>query len=62
MTPLLSFLPLYVELLGMADHAAIVQWSTLPTFPVGASGSIISLTNQRLDARPCQLGHSKFKP
>src|ERR1051325_6063926 len=27
MTLLLPFLPLYVEELGMRDHAAIVQWS-----------------------------------
>ena len=27
MTLLLPFLPLYVEQLGVKDHAAIVQWS-----------------------------------
>lgn len=27
MTLLLPFLPLYVEELGLTDHAAIVQWS-----------------------------------
>ncbi|MFN5669470.1 MAG: MFS transporter, partial [Bradyrhizobium sp.] len=27
MTLLLPFLPLYVEQLGVSDHAAIVQWS-----------------------------------
>jgi hypothetical protein len=27
MTLLLPFLPLYVEELGVSDHAAIVQWS-----------------------------------
>ncbi len=31
MTLLLPFLPLYVEQLGVSDHAAIVQWSVSRT-------------------------------
>ncbi len=54
MTLLLPFLPLYVEQLGVTDHAAIVQWSGVA---YGATFFSAALT-----APPCGTARRSLRP